>query len=68
MFPFFIAITICFMRNENILKKSYRHLSRLVHKNNCTPLTTKVNKYARWGSVVVKKCIAHFRTVKLLFL
>ena len=28
----------------------------------------KVNKYARKGSVVVKKFIAHFRTVKLLFL
>ena len=25
----------------------------------------KVNKYARKGSVVVKKFIAHFRTVKL---
>ena len=30
--------------------------------------TAKVNKYARKGSVVVKKFIAHFRTIKLLFL
>ena len=30
--------------------------------------TAKVNKYARKGSVVVKKFIAHFRTKKLLFL
>ena len=29
--------------------------------------TAKVNKYARKGSVVVKKFIAHFRTIKLLF-
>ena len=29
--------------------------------------TAKVNKYAREGSVVVKRFIAHFRTVKLLF-
>ena len=30
--------------------------------------TAKVNKYARKGSVLVKKFIAHFRTIKLLFL
>ena len=30
--------------------------------------TAKVNKYARKGSVVVKKFIAHFRAIKLLFL
>ena len=30
--------------------------------------TTKVNTYARNGSFVVKKFIAHFRRVKLLFL
>ena len=30
--------------------------------------TAKVNKYARKGSVVVKRFIAHFRTKKLLFL
>ena len=34
--------------------------------DNCTN-TTKVNQYVRKGSVVVKKFIAHFRTVKLLF-
>ena len=30
--------------------------------------TAKVNKYARKGSVVVKKFTAHFRAIKLLFL
>ena len=30
--------------------------------------TAKVIKYARKGSVVVKKFIAHFRAIKLLFL
>ena len=30
--------------------------------------TAKVNKYARKGNVVVKNFIAHFRTIKLLFL
>ena len=30
--------------------------------------TAKVNKYARKARVVVKTFIAHFRTIKLLFL
>ena len=30
--------------------------------------TAKVNKYARKGSVVVKKFMAHFHTIKLSFL
>ena len=30
--------------------------------------TAKVNKYARKGSVVVKKVKAHFHTIKLRFL
>ena len=30
--------------------------------------TAKVNKYARKGSVVVKKFIVHFRAIKSLFL
>ena len=38
-------------------------ISRFVHV-----CTAKVNKYARKGSVVVKRFIAHFRTIKLLFL
>ena len=36
--------------------------------DNSVTNTAKVNKYARKGSVVVKKLIAHFRTIKLLFL
>ena len=36
--------------------------------DNSVTNTAKVNKYARKGSVVVKKFIAHFRTIKLLFL
>ena len=37
-------------------------ISRFVHV-----CTAKVNKYARKGSVVVKRFIAHFRPIKLLF-
>ena len=37
-------------------------ISRFVHV-----CTAKVNKYAREGSVVVKRFIAHFRTIKLFF-
>ena len=67
MFSSFIAITVWFMRNESILKNSYRHLPFCTYIITVTN-TAKVNKYARKGSVVVKKFIAHFRTIKLLFL
>ena len=36
--------------------------------DNSVTNTAKENKYAGKGSVVVKKFIAHFRTIKLLFL
>ena len=39
------------------------NISRFVHI-----CTAKVKKYAREESVVVKKFVAHFRTIKLLFL
>ena len=45
---------------------SYFCFANLV--NNMVYVTAKVNKYAREGSVVVKKFIADFRTMKLLFL
>ena len=38
-------------------------ISRFVYNH----VTAKVNKYAREGSVVVKKFIVYFRTIKLLF-
>ena len=63
MFSFFIAITIWFVRNERIARIATDTVSRFVHVR-----TAKVNKYARKGSVVVKRFIAHFRRIKLLFL
>ena len=51
MFSSFIAITVWSMRNESILKNSYRHLPSCTYIITVTN-TAKVNKYARKGSVV----------------
>ena len=67
---FFVAITICFMRNESRIYRIATDTKAVLYKNdiNSVTNTAKVNKYVRKGSVVVKKFIAHFRTIKLLFL